>query len=339
MTNMADRNSGQRDSHSRQPAGRKKPEAVASVDRGFNTSEIFEIYNNPELRMRDNPGYVTLGGQLMVEPNDLHLQELLRLVVEVQGERAMEANDPFWGNYPPKGTVPVNESTVVVGTMPTGVKVGFEANRTCSIGIIGPPRVGKTTLLKCLLPPLVRRGIIPVVFEQKKEIRDLATLPELQGRVTILIHTELMISFCQPPPGATDDIWSNELTAMAAGCYGRRGAERLMRDILRETMARRTPEGYPSLCELVEAVEAFHPRSGMREAGYKESILWVLKDLMNNTGGPSGIFGYSFSTMLEQLFSRPGLVIIEAETLPTEHYLFLMTYMMRWLYVRRLYEK
>ena len=105
---MAEWNGRQRGSHGRQTGGYYRPRSAPGAADGFNTEEIFELHNRPELRMQDNPAHVSLSGQLIVEPNDPHLQELLSLVVRGQTEQAMQANnDPFWGNYPAKGSVPV----------------------------------------------------------------------------------------------------------------------------------------------------------------------------------------------------------------------------------------
>jgi hypothetical protein len=99
------------------------------------------------------------------------------------------------------------------------------------------------------------------------------------------------------------------------------------------------PEGvYPTLRQLVVVLDAFKPRFGMREGDYKTSILWCVKNLLNctSTGGNS-IWDYSSSTFLPELYSTPGLCIIEAETLPQEHLSFVATYFMRWLYLKRVY--
>jgi hypothetical protein len=91
---------------------------------------------------------------------------------------------------------------------------------------------------------------------------------------------------------------------------------------------------YPTLRQLAEALNDFRPRFGLREAAYKESILWVLTDLLNSVGR---IFDYSSSDFLKCLFSEPGLAIIELESLSQEHLTFIVTYFMRWLYFKRLY--
>jgi len=96
------------------------------------------------------------------------------------------------------------------------------------------------------------------------------------------------------------------------------------------------PEGvYPTLPQVADVLDAFKPRWGSREAGYKESIVYVLRDLLNGTGS---MWDYSASNVLEVLTGSPGLVIIELEDLPQEHFTFLVTYVARWIYFQRLYR-
>jgi hypothetical protein len=304
--------------------------------RAYSPEEIYGLWNTDELRLGDNPSYAGIARLAMNDPNDPDIHELLGLLVRGKAGEALASGDPFWGNYPPRRGVQMAADSVVVGTLPTGQEIGFAPqSATANVGILGATGRGKSTLLKKLVVQLAQ-GRCVVTVEKKKELRHLSRLPGLRGRVTVLKYTELILSLVQPPPGVSEQKWATELTKVVAGCYGRQGAERLMLQILMDLLASRKPSLYPTLRELVAAVDEFKPRFGMREAAYKESIEWVLQDMLNST---DGIFDYSSSDLVEKLFSSPGLTIIEAETLPAEHYLFLVTYLMRWLYVHRLSEK
>ena len=81
-------------------------------------------------------------------------------------------------------------------------------------------------------------------------------------------------------------------------------------------------------------LNAFKPRWGSRESGYQESMSYVIADLLRCTGN---IFDHSTSNFLEVATGSPGLVIIELEDLPQEHFTFIVTYVARWVYFRRLY--
>ncbi len=49
---------------------------------------------------------------------DPDLQELYGLIAHNQAGQAMEADDPFWGNYPPPGTVPGTGDDGVLAPVP-----------------------------------------------------------------------------------------------------------------------------------------------------------------------------------------------------------------------------
>jgi hypothetical protein len=103
-------------------------------------------------------------------------------------------------------------------------------------------------------------------------------------------------------------------------------------------MCQKFPEGkYPALSQIMDAINSSKAPGFSRRADLKESILSCLKDLYYSA---DGIFDCcSSSTFLDELFSRPGLSVIEAMTLPPEHLSFVTTYMTRWIYCKRLTEK
>jgi len=145
---------------------------------------------------------------------------------------------------------------------------------------------------------------------------------------------ELVLCYFQPPPGVPEQAWNNESTDIVGQSYNRFSAQRLMVDQVNELMADHPTGVYPTLRQFVDFLDKFRPRFGMREAGYKESIIWCLKSLLSCTGS---LWGHSYSDFLEQLYSQPGLCIIEAEALPQEHLTLITTYFMRWLYLKRIY--
>lgn len=61
---------------------------------------------------------------------------------------------------------------------------------------------------------------------------------------------------------------------------------------------------------------------------------YVLRDLLNST---CSMWDCGSSDFLEVLTSSLGLVIIELEDLPQEHFTFIITYVARWIYFQRLY--
>jgi len=310
--------------------------------RHLTAQQVAELMlRRPDLRMSDNAGNAELAELLTGNPADQHVQELFQLVVQDQVGQAIVADDEFLGAYPPKGSIVYPDDFLALGTMPTGDQIGIIISQlTGNVLLVGPTKSAKTSLLTILLSfPELLKTVRIVAFVKKQELRHLAVIPHLHDLIIVFKLGELVLCYFEPPLGVPEDAWNNESTRIFAQCYERYSAQRLMGDKVAELMANH-PEGvYPTLRQVVVALDAFKPRFGMREAAYKESILWCLKDLLNctSTGGTS-IWDYRSSTFLSELYSTPGLCIIEAEALPQEHLSFIATYFMRWLYLKRVYS-
>jgi hypothetical protein len=304
----------------------------------LSTEQVAELMlKRPELRLTDNPANIQLAQLLMATAEDQHIQELFQLIARDGLGKAIVAEDEFLGNYPPKGGISYPSDFLSLGTMPTGDLAGIIINQlTGNVLLIGRTKSAKTSLLAVLLSyPQLLQTVRIVVFAKKRELRDLATIPQLRDLVITFKLEELILCYFQPPDGVPETAWNNESTKIFGQCYARYSAQRLMGDKVNELMANH-PEGiYPTIRQLVEVLDRFRPRFGMREAAYKESILWCLQDLLNCT---CRIWDYSNSDFLEHLYCRPGLSIIEAEALPQEHLTFIAVYLMRWLYLKRVYS-
>jgi len=312
--------------------------------RGLSRQEIGELLiNRPELRLGDNAANLHLGWLLMVEPEDGDLQELMDLVVNTQAGRALVLDDTFLGNYPPSDGICYPDDFCALGTMPTGDSIGIVISQlTGNVLLVGPTKSAKTSLLAVLLSfPELLETVRVIAFVKKQELRHLSVIPQLRDLIIVFKLGELVLCYFEPPPGVPEPAWNNETTRITAQCYGRYSAQRLMGEKVAELMANHPAGTYPTIRQLVKILDAFKPRFGMREAAYKESITWVLKDLLNCTSiggnGDSSIWDNSNSAFLPELYSTPGLCIIEAEALPQEHLSFIATYFMRWLYLKRVY--
>lgn len=306
--------------------------------KGLTSEQVAKlVLNRPELRLTDSEASIQLARLLVAAPEDQHLQELFQLVARNQSGKAMVAEDEFLGSYPPKSGICYPSDFLALGFMPTSDPVGLMINQlTGNMLLVGRTKSAKTSLLSVLLSyPWLLKTVRVVVFAKKRELRDLATIPQLKSLVITLKLEELILSYFQPPDGVPETAWNNEVTKIVAQSYNRYSAQRLMGEKVKELMTDHPEGAYPTIRELIQVLERFRPRFGMREAGYKESILWCLKDLLNCTGE---IFDYSYSSFLKHLYSEPGLCIIEAEVLTQEHLTFLATYFMRWLYLKRLYK-
>jgi hypothetical protein len=273
-----------------------------------------------------------------MNPEDLHLRELVVQVVETQTAKWVTSGDVFLGHYPPKNSLTLPRG-ILVGGMPTGdpIVLPFGPNAG-HLGIHGPTRKGKSSLLRFMVPQAVRLGACVVVMTHKpKEFAILMELPSIRELSQLFYWNEMILALTEPPEGVREDIWAVDLVDLLARNYSLFASRRLLLGSLMNLYEKNSLESI-NLERWCNYLRGFETGSrGLREEGYRESAWWTLQTLFIATGGKDGIFAYSRSNFLEKLFSEPGLTVIEGQSLPPEHFSFLSTYMVRWLYMRRLY--
>jgi hypothetical protein len=302
--------------------------------KGLSPEQIIRLVSQPELRAADIPGLGAVAQQLVGTPEDPYLQDLFQLQMQNQMGRALVAQDPFYANYPPVGTILTTGDVVDVGVMPTGDPLKMPVARArCNIAILGRTGSGKTTLAEYLVSQLVGKGFCVIVFDQKRRWRRLLRNPALQGKVVVLRIEHLKFVFLKPPPGGEEQSWANIITRVTAEAYGRVYAQRLLREVIDEVLALKKAGYWPTLKSLIHKLRAFKPGQGYREAGYRESVLWTLIDIKNILGTA---FRFRDSDFMERLLMPGRLVVVEVPGLPTAHLAFLISYMQQWCFHHRL---
>jgi hypothetical protein len=301
----------------------------------WSAQALAELLNHREYRLQDDPFACQLIQMVLADPDDLDAQQMLTECIHVHQLAFLGSGDVFWGNYPGPGRLVYPPGFLPLGLMPTGDALGLVLDQlNGNVLWLGPTKSGKTTLLSLLLAqaPLLGNARIVVFSKKERELSDLALLREIRHLVTVLRLEDLVLSYFQPPPGVSELAWVTESVRILAQSYARYSAQKLVGEKVKELLARHPDGAYPTLGQLLEALDRFKPRFGLREAAYRESASWMITDLLNSTGN---IWSYASSTFLDYLYSGPGLCIIEAGALPQEHLTFLATYFMRWLYLQR----
>jgi hypothetical protein len=312
--------------------------AANAGPRRWSADEIARLMcKHPEYRIDSDPFACQLIQMALADPDDLDAQELLTERIRELQMAFLGSGDVFWGNYAQPGGLVYPADFLHVGQMPTGDAIGLVISQLPgNVGVLGPTRSGKTSLLAHVFisNPLLLQTACVIAFVKKPELRHLLTVPGIGSMVLVLRKGDLAFCLWEPPKNTPEGAWENEVVRLIAISYARFSAQRLLGEIVHKVMMNR-PEGtYPTLRQVAELLDAFKPRWGSREGEYKASISYVLGDLLRCA---NNVFDYSASTFLEVVTGRPGLVIIELEDLPQEHFTFMVTYVARWVYFRRLY--
>ena len=273
--------------------------------------QIRRILLDPKTRAGDNPTLYRIGCWLIRNPDDQHLQDLFGHLLSKQNERFVISGDVFWPNYPAAGSIVLGHGMTQFAYMPTGDPVAFTDDRIfCGIGVFGRTGGSKSSLIRIPVIEWAKRGYLVIVFQSKDEYADLATMPELKGKVLPLRASETMISIFQEHKGTKKSDHTNAMLDNAGRSYERLYAQRLSHDIL-EQLYRRLQPGYsPPLAELINAHEEFRPGRGSVEAQYRESMLYTWREIHNSFGT---IFDYYQSDFFERLAQWRGLVTVQID--------------------------
>jgi hypothetical protein len=277
----------------------------------FTPEQIRRILLDPKTRAGDNPTLYRIGCRLIRNPDDSELQDLFGYLLNKQNERFVISGDVFWPNYPIAGTIVLGRGMTQFAYMPTGDPVAFTDDRIfCGIGVFGRTGGSKSSLIRIPVIEWAKRGYLVIVFQSKDEYADLATMPELKGKVLPLRANETMISIFQEHKGTKKGDHTNAMLDNTGRSYERLYAPRLSHDIL-EQLYRRLQPGYnPPLAELIDAHEKFRPGRGSVEAQYRESMLYTWREIHNSFGG---IFDYYKSDFFERLAQWRGLVTVQID--------------------------
>ncbi|MCK6464020.1 MAG: ATP-binding protein [Phycisphaerae bacterium] len=293
--------------------------------------DVLDLMQDPQLRLADRPWMLRTASHLLLNPGDPYLQESFRNGVEERLYSAASSSDAFYANYPPLGAHLSGDLVVV--KLPSHVLPMRIDALGRNLAVVGPTGSGKTSLVILLLAQLAPRARV-IVIDRKRELRKLAGVPQLGAFWTVLHWLQLSLALLQPPPGIAVDVWVSEVVSLVARSYSLYASQRL----LLETLLRvyRKHGGNATLKHWLAEVNAFEAGRGFREQGYKEAARAVLVDLLHSVPG----LKFAQTNLLEILFSQPnGGVVIECDSLPVQHYSFMVSYFLRWLYTWRLHSR
>ena len=128
-----------------------------SPDQQLVQDELVQAWLEPKSRLHDSPGDVQLLHTYLASPDEELRQLLAQRLQEKQAQQIL-ADDPYYSEYPPVGTVLTSEPAICVGYMPTDDPLPLPIERLpAGICFQGPTGMAKTTLLQWLIYQLAYR--------------------------------------------------------------------------------------------------------------------------------------------------------------------------------------
>lgn len=171
--------------------------------------------------------------------------------------------------------------------------------------VCGMTGVGKSTLLKSMIPQFVERGIYPWVFDHENEYRILLRIlpPE---ELLILDPATDRDNFLEPPPGVSPGEWIERLCNLSREVfYLRDGSINLLRKLLHNLYENNGvlagSRNYPTIFDLTNMLESIEFKPGTRFSGYHETLINRFGGLKTGLGRMLGcVRGYEIPDLLEK---------------------------------------
>lgn len=310
-------------------------DAPRPTHRSLTPQQIAQMLHDPQLRLFDAPGMIGLAQQLMANPDDEALAEMFHERVEQCRFEASVEDDPFRANMPPCGTVLCQTGDIGLFTLPTAAILGLISGELPNnLLVSGPTGSGKSTIARQVVRPLPRKGMVVVMFDRKREHRRLLNDPVAGPFCCVLNLTDLAMALYQAIPGVPREVVIAATTDLLARSTGRMYAQRLLNDLIERLLPAWNANDGIALAELVDHFKAMRVGGAYRQQDLKESMLLSLQHLKVHLRLP---FAYRRSNLLEKLFEKPGLYIIELDTLPGDLYAFMVGLFLQHPYLARLH--
>jgi len=210
------------------------------------------------------------------------------------------------------------------------------------IGLFGRSGSGKTNVAYLILLNLVRAGKPFLVFDWKRNYRDLLSLPEFKNLLVFTVGRGISgfrFNPLIPPPGTPATVWLKKLIEIMCHAYflGEGVAVLLMRAIdalYRESgMYKGEVERYPTMADVRDWLVAYKAKG--REAGWMESAMRAVEVLC--FGEVGSVLNDDRSFDIERLLEKR--VILELDALTNSDKTFLIEALLLWIHHFRMGQK
>ena len=210
-----------------------------------------------------------------------------------------------------------------------------EAEFIQHIGIFGRSGSGKTNVAYLILLNLIRAGKPFLVFDWKRNYRDLLSVPECKDLLIFTVGRDVCgfrFNPLIPPPGTPATVWLKKLIEIMCHAYflGEGVAVLLMRAIdalYRESgMYEGRVERYPTIADIRDWLVAYKAKG--REAGWMESTMRAVETLC--FGEVGAVLNDEGSLDMQRLLDKR--VILELDALTNSDKTFLIEALLLWIH-------
>jgi hypothetical protein len=209
------------------------------------------------------------------------------------------------------------------------------------VGVFGRSGAGKTNVGFVLLRELTRKQKPVLVFDWKRNYRDLRALPEFQDLEVYTIGRDispLAFNPLIPPPGTNPKTWLKKLIEVIAHayCLGN-GVMYLLQQALDAVYEEAglysgQVSRYPTFRDVLKRARQYDARG--REAGWLSSTLRALATLC--FGEMDRLVNEGFNDSLEHLLTKT--VVLELDALTQSDKVFFIQALLLWIHHRRMLE-
>ncbi len=203
------------------------------------------------------------------------------------------------------------------------------------IGIFGRSGSGKTNVAYLILLNLIRAEKPFLVFDWKRNYRDLLSVPECKDLLIFTVGRDVCgfrFNPLIPPPGTPATVWLKKLIEIMCHAYflGEGVAVLLLRAIdalyLESGMYEGKVERYPTIADIRDWLVAYKAKG--REAGWMESTMRAVETLC--FGEVGGVLNDEGSFDMQRLLDKR--VILELDALTNSDKTFLIEALLLWIH-------
>lgn len=281
----------------------------------FSPEEILHICRDENLRWQYDSRAIRIAKKLLRHPDNVNKLQKFNKVYSRKIKQALNANNPFYGNYPPKDyLLPLKNGRIPLGFLPTREWLSIEAEALRRNMIVcGPAGGGKTNFLKGTIRAILNAGGTVIAFDRKGkcEIGDCAMLIGRDSNVHVWHWEELRLSPLKPVEGISLSYWTNLIVSLLSSQWSLIASTTLLMEIVHSLYK----DGNATWDKLIGMAAAFKGESYRSEA-YRDVIVRNLKSTYFAFGE---VINAAESNVIDILTREKGCHIILTDGLLPEH--------------------